>query len=314
MCPCFYHLRTNSSGSFCSYEGHIHVEDLKQVDAPRLKFELDRDKLARSRTMDRDDKEQVDTIQNNRTLWGKGFAVEVYSQSDKAWYPGQIVEVIVSETESVVKVAYNGKTKCTSLYSGGLKPMQTSANLVANCSFTKILQDAEALLTEQRSFLNKHKQKIEAVGLDGFVSYSQSDAQDAVGLLYLLLESRGFDIWFDQHQYDISVSGMSRGILSSRVFIIFLSKSYFQRVFTIFELETALTLKKEIIVIWEGDERHGGYGNFKSYMEACPEKYRTTLFEKEAFKFERRKHLQEAQLNIISERISQTPKSAGTST
>jgi len=306
MCPCF--CRSNKHIDLVSEEDRTQVDDsyLKSVRAKK-----------RSRSYDLRDQKQVTTLEHNRELWGKGFAVEVYSQSDKAWYPGQIVEVIVSPTESkvesTVKVVYNGKTKSTYLYSGELKPFQTSSDLLSNCSFQKILQNAEALLTEQITLLNKHKPEIEPVGLDGFVSYCQSDAQDAVGLLYFLLKSRGFDIWFDQHQDDISVSGMSRGIYSSRVFIIFLSKSYFKRVFTIFELETALALKKEIIVIWEGDERRCGYSNFKSYMDACPDKYRAKLFEKEAIKIERRKHLQEAQLNTISERILQTRKSDGTS-
>merc|ERR1712060_314287 len=102
---------------------------------------------------------------------------------------------------------------------------------------------------------------------------------------------------------DIAVSGMSKGIAMSSTFVIFLTKSYFERVFTIFELETAVALKKPVIVIWEGDERCGGYPDLKSHIDKCPNKYKVMLFQDEAMKFERRKHLRDAQVNVIAQRI-----------
>merc|ERR1712060_656077 len=102
---------------------------------------------------------------------------------------------------------------------------------------------------------------------------------------------------------DIAVSGMSKGIAMSSVFVTFLTKSYFQRVFTIFELETAVALKKPVIVIWEGDERCGGYPDLKWHIDICPNKYKAMLFQDEAMKFERRKHLRDAQVKVIAQRI-----------
>jgi len=60
--------------------------------------------------------------------------------------------------------------------------------------------------------------------------------------------------------------------------------------------------------VWESDERHGGYSNFNTYMKKCPAKNKALIFQKEAVVFERRKHLQDAQINIIVDRIMRCPK------
>jgi len=139
--------------------------------------------------------------------------------------------------------------------------------------------------------------------LDAFISYAQQDAKDAAALLNLLLRSHDVNSWFDFQQKNIGEAGMSRGVASSRCFLIFMTKSYFERVFTIFELETALALGKEVIVVWEADEDCGGFTDLKSYINACPEKYKSELFSNEAIKFERRMHLQDAQMRVITEKI-----------
>jgi len=89
----------------------------------------------------------------------------------------------------------------------------------------------------------------------------------------------------------------------SSVFVIYIMKSYFERVFTIFELETAVALKKPVTVMWEGDERCGGYPDFKIHIDECPDKYKAKLFQDEAMKFELRKHLRDAQVNVIAKWI-----------
>jgi len=255
-----------------------------------------------SRSSFREELEQVDIVNNDRLSWVKGFTVDVYSQSDKTWLPGTIIEVIGERTSRKVKVVYCCKTKLVSVFSRELRPAKTESRIDLRIPFTDISEEAQKLLQE-------YKPEVELVDLDAFISYSQSDAQDAAALLHhLLLKSRGVKTWFDQQQEVISVSAMSKGISRSSCFVLFLTKSYFERKFTVFELETALALEKQIIVVWEGDERHGGCSEFNSHMNACPEKYKEKLFEEEALKFERRKHLQDAQINSIADRIMQTHK------
>jgi len=135
--------------------------------------------------------------------------------------------------------------------------------------------------------------------LEAFISSSQQE----VALLQLLLKTNGHSVWLHSQENNIGVSGMAKAIEMSSVFVFFQTKSYFERVFTIFKLETASGLKKPVIVIWEGDERCGGCPDFKIQVDECPDKYKTKLFQDEAMKFERRKHLRDAQVNLIAQRI-----------
>jgi len=41
----------------------------------------------------------------------------------------------------------------------------------------------------------------------------------------------------------------------------------------------------------------------KSYINECPDKHKAELFRGEAMKFERRKHLRDAQVNVIAKSI-----------
>jgi len=98
------------------------------------------------------------------------------------------------------------------------------------------------------------------------------------------------------------------GVSQSRCFLIYLTKNYFHHMFTILEFEAALYLEKKKFIVWESDERYGGYSNWTSYMKNCPAKYQPLFFVKEAVMFERHKHLQVAQINIIVDRIMRYPK------
>jgi len=277
------------------------MSEISQLTIDAMSCEIDElVELGRSsRASHADEVEQVDKTNNDRLSWDKGVAVEVWSEANADWFLGKIIEVINTSSGRVLKVVYDGKTKSIPVFSRKLRPLAINTNHAHGMkSFAKALQEVNHLLDE-------HKPEMETIVLDAFISYSQSDAKDAVGVLYLLLKLKGFQAWFDQQQDDISITGMSKGISKSCCFILFLTKSYFKKTFTVFELETALALNKEIIIVWEGDEQCGGHSDFDTYMKACPEKYKTQLFEKEALKFERRKHLQEAQVIVIAERISE---------
>jgi len=239
---------------------------------------------------------RYDYVINERQLWGVGFPVEVYSERDQSWYPGQVIKVFVEDSKKTVEVIYNCRTKILPVHSGLLRPLMTDLKNQLRMSFSEILKNANLML-------QKHEPKYEAIELDAFISYSQQDAQDAVGLIWHLLKPYGVKAWLDvQNESQTSVSRISMSIAKCSVFLIYLTKSYFERVFTVFELETALALDKQVIVVWEGDERRGGYTGFKIYIDACPDKYKD-IFHHEAIKFERRKHLQDAQIRMIAKMI-----------
>jgi Holliday junction resolvasome RuvABC endonuclease subunit len=237
-----------------------------------------------------------DRIVNDRQSWGIGFPVEIFSKGDNRWYPGQIIKVCNGGTERIIEVMYNGRTKSLPVVSGDIRALM-------NNSKKKLRLSSDELSNKVTKMLKDYKPKKKAIEFDAFISYVQQDAQDAAGLLKILLERHGVIAWFDMQQADITVTGMSRGIAKSKVFLIFLTKSYFDRIFTVFELETALELGKPIIVVWEGDERRGGYTDFKIYMDECPDKYKVNVFYREAIKFERRKQLQEAQISVIARKV-----------
>jgi len=238
-----------------------------------------------------------DYVINERLSWSVGFAVEVYSETDNFWYPGQVIKSRGEKMRKTVEVIYNGRTKIVPVHSQHIRPLMTSLKEILRKSFDNILDEANLLLIS-------HQPKQENIDLDAFISYSQQDALDAVALLDHLLKQRGVKSWLDLHiDSEISVPEMSKGIAKSSVFLIFLTKSYFERVFTVFELETALKLGKLIIVVWEGDDRAGGFTEFKDYINACPDKYKAHLFQHEALRFERRQHLQNAQIELIADRI-----------
>jgi len=159
---------------------------------------------------------RYDSITNDRNRWGIGFAVEVYSKSDNFWYPGQIIKV--SGKTKTAQVLYNGSTKKLPITSGDLRPLITDAQKKLRKPFHERLEKA-------RELIDKNYPRHEAITLDAFISYSQQDGQDAAALLKLLLEKVGVNLWLDIHQEDISVTAMSRGIATSGVFLIFLTKS-----------------------------------------------------------------------------------------
>ena len=67
----------------------------------------------------------------------------------------------------------------------------------------------------------------------------------------------GFDCWLDQKAATITKESMKLGVASSRVFLIFLSEGVLTRPFCLFEIETALEMKKPLTLMHETDGRHG---------------------------------------------------------
>ena len=67
----------------------------------------------------------------------------------------------------------------------------------------------------------------------------------------------GFDCWLDQNAATITKESMKLGVASSQVFLIFLSEGVLTRPFCLFEIETALEMKKPLMLMHETDRRHG---------------------------------------------------------
>jgi len=254
--------------------------------------------IAKSVVVATEMKEKVELIQNDRLTWGIGFVVQVYSESHKMWFEGQIVDEWVNkDNKKIVHVVYNGNHKRLPVLHSHIKPTKTNILRQKQLSFAE--NHAKVL-----DLLEKYKPCLSPINQDAFISHSQADAQDAVGLLHHLLKRHSINSWVDVLQdKSITTQGMVQGIVQARWFIVYLTKGYFNRVYTIFELETAFKLGKPLLVLCETDERHQGLPNVQSYIDICPDKYSERLFEKEVFPFERRKHLQDAQMKNIADKI-----------
>jgi len=244
------------------------------------------------------EKRDIDFVTNNRVNWKEGFAVEVFSETNAKWFKGQVVKSVGSGDNRLVTVVYNGTSKTLEVWSSHLRPLIRDSCTKSHHSFTELFGQANELMSQ-------HAPKQKAEMLDIFLSHSQKDGQDAVRILSLLLQSQNIKTWVDMEEPEIDGDRIVKGVAESRCFGLFLTKDYFNRVWTIFELETAISLDKEIVVIWEGDERHGGYASLNSHIDACPKKYKALLFQREAIKFERRMPLQDTQIKVLAARILQ---------
>lgn len=86
-----------------------------------------------------------------------------------------------------------------------------------------------------------------------FISYKQSESGALAQCLYNGLKGKGgawLDTWNETGQ---SISDMRRGIKNCEVFLLVLSKGYFDSRFCVLELKYAIKLKKDAIMVYNTD-------------------------------------------------------------
>ena len=116
--------------------------------------------------------------------------------------------------------------------------------------------------------------------------------------LELRLTSMGYTCWLDQKAATITKEAMQAGVAESRVFLLFLSEGVLTRPFCLFEIQTALSLRKRIQLMHETDARHGAF-HF-SEAEQAPAAVAELLETHESLPWRRRRFEQDA---ILSELI-----------
>ena len=77
--------------------------------------------------------------------------------------------------------------------------------------------------------------------------------------LELRLSAIGFECWLDQTAKSITKESMRDGVEASKVFLLFLSRDVLTRPFCVYEIKTALTLQKRVMLMHETDGRHGAF-------------------------------------------------------
>ena len=116
--------------------------------------------------------------------------------------------------------------------------------------------------------------------------------------LELRLEALGFDCWLDQKADVINKASMAAGVQNSEVFLLFLSEGVLSRPFCIFEIETALSLGKKIVLMHETDGRHGAF-DFGAGGAGVPAAVLALLQTHESLPWRRRKYEQDTILQEL---------------
>jgi WD40 repeat protein len=105
-----------------------------------------------------------------------------------------------------------------------------------------------------------------------FFSHHQVNAQGNVMTLYNVFNNMGLKAWVDMQANDLSTTGMLEGVNNSEHFVLFLTDGYFTREYCLMELDEAVRLKKDIVVIFEERERFGG-ASLDKLKAQVPDKY-----------------------------------------
>jgi len=162
--------------------------------------------------------------------------------------------------------------------------------------------DADFLSSEEK--VEEASSSPSSAAYDCFISHKQSSGGDMAALLSEKLKHRGFSIWYDQQATDgLTKAAMKDGILKSRNYMLLLTKDVFKSKAVLFELETAVRAKKNILLVHESDTQRSGFCAFGEYIATCPEKYHFLFESHESIPFQRRYFLEKAFLEELGLRI-----------
>ena len=121
---------------------------------------------------------------------------------------------------------------------------------------------------------------------------------ECVMTLELRLSAMGLDCWLDQNAAAITKDSMQDGVEASKVFLLFLSHGVLTRPFCLFEIRTALSKQKRIMLMHESDGRHGAF-DFGSESSQAPPDMAELLEAHESIPWRRRRFEQDAILHEL---------------
>jgi len=139
------------------------------------------------------------------------------------------------------------------------KPAQRFKLMISWLQATKqseLLQVAQMLELEAGFFLKSTKTP--EIKWDVFLSHVQKDSADACRNISDALQKKGISSWLDKSADKPDKRGMIDGIVNARIFILVITKDYFNRPYCVFEWCIAAIAEKPMITIAESDPRYGG--------------------------------------------------------
>ena len=135
---------------------------------------------------------------------------------------------------------------------------------------------------------------------DIFITHAQASGQDQCKTLCLLLQARGFSVWYDMQAGDLTAEGMERGVSQSRHVLIFLSDGYFTRPFCLKELRWAKLYGCTLVGVVEKDSRHCP-ADFALEAQRAPVDLKHVLADVEFLEYQRRDYLEAAMVGKLAE-------------
>ncbi|GBG32387.1 F-box/WD repeat-containing protein 7 [Hondaea fermentalgiana] len=137
-----------------------------------------------------------------------------------------------------------------------------------------------------------------------FLSHKQFEAGDACNLMAEKLKNRGLKVWVDQRtEGNLSAKEMKAGILASKCYLLFLTKTVFSSKAVRMELVTALEAEKPVFLVHESDPSRVGFANFSTYIDTVPKMAKHIFDDRESMPFQRRLYLAEGFYDELIRRI-----------
>jgi len=96
-----------------------------------------------------------------------------------------------------------------------------------------------------------------------YLSHVQKRSADLCRILSCALKNDGINVWLDDQSCRLDIRGVIEGIFTSTSFTIVMTREYFERQWTVFELLVATIFKKEIVILMETDTRLGGFESMR---------------------------------------------------
>lgn len=149
---------------------------------------------------------------------------------------------------------------------------------------------------------------------DFFMSHAQMDAQNQVAHLSVLLREAGATAWVDMDSERLEARDMVRGVANSGTFLLYLTRNYLNRYFCRLEFSVAKAMKKDVVVVFEPDERHGGAGDYVALVNQVTKKYpefKDALLGVEAIPMARRAFQRRTVVEEVMKRAGVQPTQGG---
>jgi len=166
---------------------------------------------------------------------------------------------LLGRSDVVVSVRTTDKKEPDWWVVGGSTPMNLYSKRVFRSADEAFSMHTGLMLRMMVDDFRKSKKAPQDVGYDAFISYASEDKDDVARPLAKELKKLGFSVWFDEFSLKVGDSlrrTIDRGLRLSRFGVIILSKDFFAKNWTQYELNGLVSReiegKKVILPVWHG--------------------------------------------------------------